>query len=44
MNFKWDLKKLAEPQTQNRVRAILRKRSKIPLKRPKAQHNITSQR
>ncbi len=43
MNFKWDLKKpLAELKRKISTTAILRKRSKDSIARPKAKHNITS--
>jgi len=43
MNFKRDLKKpLAELRRKISTTAVLRKRSKDSIARPKAKHNITS--
>jgi len=43
MNFKWDLKQpLAELRRKANALAILRKRSKDSIARPKAKHNILS--
>ena len=43
MNFKWDLKKpLADLRRRLCMDAILRKRSKDSIARPKAKRNITS--
>jgi hypothetical protein len=43
MNFKWDLKKeIDSKRKQESALAILRKRSKESISRPKAEKNITS--
>jgi hypothetical protein len=43
MNFKWDLKKeIDSKRKQESALAMLRKRSKESISRPKAEKNITS--
>jgi len=43
MNFKWDLTKfIKEARAKKSAQAVLRKRSKDSLARPKATKNITS--